>query len=456
MKENINHKFKGDMPFEESKTDQNEINSKFSNNVNSNNKKSELIDDIDQLVKCYICLDKNKKPKMCVNCHHLVCGKCIEKWFEIKNICPNCKKQESFIDIPFMGKFNYLVDSYKNLEENKILAQKIKHTSCKKHNEKALYYCFNCNEKLCGKCSAFNNEEARIHEKHRINIFEYSDIEKIGYNMIINLKDDIYEYLSLVHYYIQKCQKKYGKFIEKENKIPFNNGEIQKIFLDKKNKKLKFLNILDGIKNGFEKQYKNIYDKLKVIKSLDKPVSELFNFEEEKKNFEKYKEELVEKETKIIKDNNENFLEMISDVFIFNNTYESIEKDKNIKKQISGPYPFIINISSNCINNEIEIKVYISYEASQTKNLKIKIIPFLQINNGDLKEMIKEKKIKDNDIGIKDNDIDIKENNIKDKNDNIIIGNESNNNDEYKLLVKINELIKGDNKFYIFIYYYSF
>ena len=118
---------------------------------------------------------------------------------------------------------------------------------------------------------------------------------------------------------------------------------------------------------------------------------------------------------------------------------------------------------------------------------KINLIPLLQINNVMFTEFKKEKnstiffddvqEIKknanniieddedDNEIKIMLNDIKFNENslniinnskNIEEDNKNKIIeiDNEQNDNYKYVFSIKLNELIKGKNKFQLFIYYY--
>ena len=98
------------------------------------------------------------------------------------------------------------------------------------------------------------------------------------------------------------------------------------------------------------------------------------------------------------------------------------------------------------------------------------MVPFLKINNKIYKEFKKEKKnLLINDSDEEDekeikNLVNIMELNQKDdknkiiENKNIIKEKKDDENDnlEYKLLIKLNDLIKGENQFNLFIYYYSF
>ena len=163
---------------------------------NSCKEKEKIINEITDLIKYYICLDKIKEPKMCLFCHRLACGECIRKWLYQKNICGFCRRRVTrldFIAVPFMSNINVLLEYNKNLEEkktnlenvNKQLEEKLNSNICNKHNEKILYYCINCNKKLCGKCTSFINKDSKIHENHKI--FEYSELEKSKYIDFVNI-----------------------------------------------------------------------------------------------------------------------------------------------------------------------------------------------------------------------------------------------------------------------------
>ena len=177
-------------------------------NINSNKENDQIINEISDLIKCYICLDKIKNPKMCIFCHRLACDECIRKWLDEKNTCGFCRhriRRSDIIDIPFMSNIEILLDYNKNLEEKKEDLEKeikklnieLNENRCNKHNEKILYYCINCSKKLCGKCTAFNNKEVKIHEKHKV--FEYSEIEKSKYLILLIL---IYIFFNDLLYYL--------------------------------------------------------------------------------------------------------------------------------------------------------------------------------------------------------------------------------------------------------------
>ena len=432
------------------------VNSQPSTNLNSRKQNSELINDILDLIKCYICFEPIKKPKICPNCNRFVCGPCILEWLRLsgQNICCICKINADFYDVPFMKNIKDLLDYNKILEEkklelneeNKKLKIKINYNICKKHNKKILYYCFECNEKLCGKCAALNNNEVRKHQKHKQKVIEYSKFEKSNIMNVINLKDDIQEQLIIIKKYLEKFEESNKIQLEKDKKIlDYAYMEIEKKYKIKNHTNSEHLNKLNIIKTEFETKYQYINDILQKIDSLDVPVPE-FNIDEEKKNFESYKRKLAEIEIEI---NNNKDIEVKYFTFTFNKTYESLEKEKNIKMTITSLLPFTINFSLKLIKNEIEVNFPTSINFPQLennliekKNNKIYFVPVLQINNGPYKEFfICKKEDNQGNIGVINNNID----------ENIV-----NDNSEYKLLIKLNELNKGDNQFCLYINYYYF
>ena len=82
-------------------------------NINSSKENGQIINEISDLIKCYICLNKIKNPKMCKFCQHLACDECIRKWLNEKNICGYCRHKITrfdFIDVPFMTYIKILLD----------------------------------------------------------------------------------------------------------------------------------------------------------------------------------------------------------------------------------------------------------------------------------------------------------------------------------------------------------
>ena len=124
--------------------------------------RSNSLNNIEAIIKCYICLGKIKNPCMCPLCQKLTCEECIEKWLvEKKSQCPHCRVNLNFnqlIHLSFMTDVaNYIdkINSSKKVEESEI---------CEKHQIKNLYYCVECETPLCSDCYMLEEN----HKKHKI------------------------------------------------------------------------------------------------------------------------------------------------------------------------------------------------------------------------------------------------------------------------------------------------
>ena len=131
----------------------------FQSNTES---RTNLSNNIQAIIKCYICLGKIKNPCMCPKCQKLTCESCIEKWLlEKKNQCPHCRVTLNFnqlIHLSFMTDVaNYIdkINSNKKAEETEI---------CPKHEIQNLYYCSDCKIPLCSDCYMLED----THKKHKI------------------------------------------------------------------------------------------------------------------------------------------------------------------------------------------------------------------------------------------------------------------------------------------------
>ena len=150
--------------------------------------KAEIMDKL----KCYICIDKLKKPRMCKYCHRPACENCLKMWLNEKHQCGFCRKRINYnetIEIPiindiadfFMKNINNqkeevnnkkndnkneqksfeseVYDSYSEISKLKL---KEEDNLCQKHKNKYEYFCYQCNEKYCDKCLVICNNSSKM------------------------------------------------------------------------------------------------------------------------------------------------------------------------------------------------------------------------------------------------------------------------------------------------------
>jgi hypothetical protein len=353
--------------------------------------KNKIINEVKDLVKCYICLGQIKKPKMCNFCHRLACGDCIRQWIRENQKCGYCRHNITifdFIDVPFMKDIPQLIIYNENLEEkkehleeqNKILNKKLNAMQCNKHNEKILYYCFNCNQKLCGKCTSFTNEESKIHIGHKI--FENSEVEKSKYNEIINQIDIAKEQKKDLENKIKEYEdvKKFNEFkFEKEKQLLDKiYKEIESRYKEKNSKILEKKSKINKINKKIEEKCESIGKDLLKIESLDKMIDNM-NIDEIKKEFKNLKDaenKIKEKNDKNIKDNA--LIEFKSFIYNFENNKicESLMKEKDLKIKIDSPLPITIIIEiikDDVLLINFPVSTYIMEKKDNIFNKKINL-----------------------------------------------------------------------------------
>jgi hypothetical protein len=237
--------------------------------------KSELEQQVNDIIHCFICFGKVYKPYMCPKCHKLYCLDCLKQWYSkgAQN-CAMCKTLlnfDKFIPIPWMDDLsNYMIqeqskvnkkknENLKNSnsidnDDEKITPNESQNESndekennciktCNTHNDNDLqYYCIECNKNYCSDCLLFSEND--IHKYHKI--FKLSEI--INYNLQKNI--DLYQEIKNKQYLIN------------EKKAIFNN-QLLELEYDKENK----LNNIDKFKTNVIRNIDNNIEDLKEIQN---------------------------------------------------------------------------------------------------------------------------------------------------------------------------------------------
>ena len=247
--------------------------------------RSTSLNNIEAIIKCYICLGKIKNPCMCPLCQKLTCEECIKKWLlEKKSQCPHCRVNLNYnqlIHLSFMTDVaNYIdnINSSKKVEESEI---------CKKHQINNLYYCVECETPLCSDCYMLEDN----HKNHKIK--KIDEIFKIHLEKIKQENEGLDFEEKTIKKYLKDIKEKiieigdmkYKKMKESEefiknirNQIQIQSQEVITNLLEKKqnleNKlseiqnysKNLSLRIKNSSKNDIITQSNNIIKELKEIK----------------------------------------------------------------------------------------------------------------------------------------------------------------------------------------------
>ena len=253
--------------------------------------RTNLASNIQDIIKCYICLGKIKNPCMCPKCQKLTCEECIEKWLlEKKNQCPHCRVNLNFnqlIHLSFMTDVaNYIdrISSTKKVEETEI---------CNKHQIQSLYYCADCEIPLCSDCYMLEDK----HKKHKIK--KIDDVYKTHLELIKIEKEGLDIEENTLKKYLKDISE---KIIEIGNTKYKKIKEIDEFFKNIRNQIQ--TQSQDVITNLLEKK-QNIEEKLKEIQNYMK------NFSYQIKNSSK--NEIINQSNNLIKTLKEIKLKILTD-----------------------------------------------------------------------------------------------------------------------------------------------
>ena len=349
-----------------------------SNKIEEENIGSEIKD----TVKCYICLDKITKPKMCPHCHRIACEKCLYNWFVNLNkkkcgFCREITDYNSMVSVPFMDIVVDFVDKFftkKQEEQNTLETDFIEY--CPQHkNEKLYYYCLDCGKGYCKTCFVFFGEEKDKHVGH--SIIEYEKYKNMSFPLLKKNKEKLEKNIKHVEENIERCLA-YKKIYEHERKV--GNEFIIKL-------QNEFNKRIDNIMNIVDEQISKLKEYINEYNKYKNEVEEFYNsIKNKKSNSDKSCESLIIKLTKI---NQKKFfsskdIKKLNDLSkeMFVNSYQSKFGEFNhdnifLKKGLklgNSPYEIVID---NKQRNEVHISLLIPKEKNNIKH-NFKALTFIK------------------------------------------------------------------------------
>ena len=335
----------------------NNINPYLNNNIQQmseeQKKEIEVENDIRDRLKCYICLSKVKKPKMCKFCSRLSCSNCINAWLSSHNYCGICKKSvtsDDMVSVPFVDDMStYFINNIdnhpkhqiekvnesknigktmiigKNSNRKNIIKKEEKESSseekenlCETHHNKIDYYCVQCAHYYCSQCLIFFGQEVKKHQNHLI--LQVSKMNDLGIKEAINeykklpeTKNKLEHFIGLCNLKlkendIKKCEFQDHMSIIKDlymKKIEETTQELKSMLNTLKNQKERIENSIDSIPNGFNNivnsndhvQGSVMSDELKKLNKLENNIEDDI-LEKSKAQprlfFENYQSDLIE------------------------------------------------------------------------------------------------------------------------------------------------------------------
>ena len=286
----------------------------------------EVENDIRDKLKCYICLSKVNKPKMCKFCKRLSCSDCINSWLNQHNYCGICKKKvthDDLILVPFVDDMStYFINNIENhpkhqldkidKSQKKPKSQKLKkvsknnkddllneieekddHNLCQIHQSKFEYYCIQCDNYYCSNCLVFFGQEVKKHRDHLIlQIDKMNDLGIMSavneYKKLPETKDKLEHFIGLCNLklkenHIKKCEFEDNMNIIKNlyiKKLDESTQDLKNILIGLNNQKERIDNSIGRIPNGFNNivnsndyvQGNIMSEELKRLNNLDQNI----------------------------------------------------------------------------------------------------------------------------------------------------------------------------------------
>ena len=323
-------------------------------------KENQLEDEIRDHLKCYICLGKVFRPKMCKYCKKICCSACIDQWLQDHSFCGICKHQvttQDMISLPFLDDMStFFINNIDNQKKKNVDKYK---TSLLKVGEKA-----NAGQKNNIRNNVNNLPQINYMNNHNINInignidnnssniegdneIDEAEEKELDENICQEHGEHIgYYCIQCNKYYCSKClvffgeetQKHKNHFIveaskiddlgvtqaikeyknlgETKNKLNDIIGKINMIKKEKEIKKYEIINIIDFIRE---------YNKIKMNEEIKKYQDTITYMRNQKQNLENINFSLSNELSSILNQNDMNKAqEIYNKINILNNNNNNI------------------------------------------------------------------------------------------------------------------------------------
>ena len=380
--------------------------------IEDQKKENQLEDEIRDHLKCYICLGKVVKPKMCKYCKKICCSACIDQWLENHTFCGICKHQvttQDMISLPFLDDMSTFfinnIDNQKkkNLNKSKECFQNvgdkiISGQGMRNSQNKQPQINYNNNPNINININNIHNNNVDNNEEiNEINEAEEEELdenfcqehgERIGYYCIqcdkyfcskclVFFGEETQKHKN--HFIVQASKindlgvtnaiKEYKKLGETQNKLNEIIGLINITKKEKEIKKYEVINIINFIRE---------YNKIKMDEEIEKYQNIINYVKNQKQNLDQINLSLPNELSTIINQNNMNKAqEIYNKLSVFNNN--NLNLNSQFYPQIRDPsyQTQDINIETyqtDYITKKLNINEYIN-DACEIINIPINLIP---------------------------------------------------------------------------------
>jgi hypothetical protein len=261
------------------------------NNKENKNENGKIIEDLEDILKCYMCLEYLDNP-VCdpLSCSHYACKKCLLSYFNKMKTdvvpCPLCRRRirkSNLRSIPLVENIKEIMKEVKNLhiyEEEKI------DEKCSTHpKNKVFYICLDCAKKMCPICDA----EKKKHETHHmVNYERYVQLFNCFHNNFSEIKDKIKKIENNIKKYnsayvlLEQQKKSYLDLLKNiYNKIETifskNKTKLQKIISESINNIAFLEKFMNDLKKDVSSRFQTSYDDIENFEEIEKEIKEKVN-----------------------------------------------------------------------------------------------------------------------------------------------------------------------------------
>uniref|UniRef100_A0A1Q3FTQ0 Putative e3 ubiquitin-protein ligase trim37 n=1 Tax=Culex tarsalis TaxID=7177 RepID=A0A1Q3FTQ0_CULTA len=162
----------------------------------------QLPETINDVFRCFICMEKLKDAHLCPSCSKLCCFSCISRWLSERPHCPQCPHCRATLHLSDLVNCRWYEEVASHIENLQQICQNIKISSssrrdrdqCTTHTEKLSVFCWTCMKCICASCALWKHSGHTfkqldlVYETHLVQVKEEQQ----------QLKSRLLELISLV------------------------------------------------------------------------------------------------------------------------------------------------------------------------------------------------------------------------------------------------------------------
>lgn len=120
---------------------------------------------INDVFRCFICMEKLKDAHLCPSCSKLCCFQCISRWLNERPHCPQCPYCRATLHVSDLVNCRWYEEVASHIENLQQICQNVKISNstrrdkdqCATHKEKLSVFCWTCMKCICASCALWKH-----------------------------------------------------------------------------------------------------------------------------------------------------------------------------------------------------------------------------------------------------------------------------------------------------------